>query len=266
MGVAADVTEGFCETPQSKLYHERAKTANAELVSRHGYAKYEADIDLYETNLCYDYLSIKDFNRIAAKYRDDDQPVHKRIAMRFSQIKRILALNGVEARERHLRYIEELLSDEKHRLVKRGTWSRIELLRQQIEYLKEMQNTEQQIEEQINKKDELLQSLNIPCLSFTLDVQILSPAFTDMMKFIGLELDESKPLKPSVQEIANQVFKPFDDAKKPLPLFWAIELQSYAAHFIKEGPEMIALRDRVLRHAFEIPSDSADVANAGPTI
>ena len=58
--------------------------------------------------------------------------------MRFNQIKRIVQLSGVEARERHITYIDALLRDDGYKEVKRGALSYIKLIQSQIEYLKEL--------------------------------------------------------------------------------------------------------------------------------
>ena len=58
-------------------------------------------------------------------------------------------------------------------------------------------------------------------------------------------------LKPSCQDIATQLLEPFDRAQKRMPLHYGLQLQAYAASFILEGPQLIALRERVWRHSFD---------------
>ena len=57
-----DLCSGLIEQPVLKDYLDQAKTLNQQLVSQHQYSKYETCIDLFETSVCSDYLSIKEFN------------------------------------------------------------------------------------------------------------------------------------------------------------------------------------------------------------
>ena len=77
----------------------KAERANEELVIKHGFRKYQKEVDLLRAQTGFAFMSNSNFNLLAQKYLEMREP-SLQVRMRLIMGDRMLQLNGVTTFER----------------------------------------------------------------------------------------------------------------------------------------------------------------------
>ena len=106
---------------QIKPFLDKAREANqAYLIEKHGYSKYQRNVNFMELSLCSYYLTNEEFGRLVRKYLSRSIDPSTQIRARNLMLERLDALSDIDGKLRHLRIISDLLEGDKYKTVKYG--------------------------------------------------------------------------------------------------------------------------------------------------